>query len=266
MRQALAAVLRVAGNADPAALDEGLVRLLEALRRRDAAVLAAGAALDVADPVERLHDLFDELRALGQDVPRPRRAAPRRNPARSRSGRSRRRRSEGKRCRSPALCKSAFCSSDILKALGARPRSRARPEDSSYMNYLRRALQAPSTPFAGALRGADTGRRQETRSQGLNDVRVPDASRRLGSNRPPAGRRSNSATRPARSVPRSLRNARRLRDAECGNRRRETRLLPRPLPRAVARTCSWADMSFGSLVYATERPTRESAFPIDPGD
>ena len=118
--QALAAIFRIACDADPAALDQRLVGLLEAFRRGDAAVLVALAALDVADPIERLGDLLGEFRALGSAPLRRRRAAPRRSRAHWRSGRSRKRRSAGRRCRSPALCKSAWRSSGHPENCAAR--------------------------------------------------------------------------------------------------------------------------------------------------
>ena len=54
-------------EADPAAGGEIAVGLRETRRRGDAAVGVAGAALDVADAVERLEHLLAELRALAED-------------------------------------------------------------------------------------------------------------------------------------------------------------------------------------------------------
>src|SRR5262249_55243611 len=51
----------------PAALRIGLVGVPEAFRRRDAAVGIALAALDIADPVQRLQHLLAELRCLAED-------------------------------------------------------------------------------------------------------------------------------------------------------------------------------------------------------
>ena len=66
MGQALAAIFRIACDADPAALDQRLVGFLEAFRRGDAAVLVALAALHVADAIERLDDLLGEFRAFAE--------------------------------------------------------------------------------------------------------------------------------------------------------------------------------------------------------
>ncbi len=65
-RQALAAVGLIAGQTDPAALDQRLIGLLEAFRGRHAAVVMARAAFGVADAIERLDDLLDKLGAFGQ--------------------------------------------------------------------------------------------------------------------------------------------------------------------------------------------------------
>ena len=67
MRQALAAEFGIAGEADPAALDQRLIRLPEAGGRGHGAVIAPLAAFEVSDPVEGLNDLLDEFRALAQD-------------------------------------------------------------------------------------------------------------------------------------------------------------------------------------------------------
>ncbi len=64
--QALAAIVGIAGKADPAAVGEGLVGVLETFRRGDAAVLVTGAAFPVADPVERQQHLLGEATAFGQ--------------------------------------------------------------------------------------------------------------------------------------------------------------------------------------------------------
>src|SRR5690606_15627399 len=62
--QPLAAVLGGRGEARPAGLDVLAVRFLEPGRRRDHAALVPGAALAVADAVERREHLFGELRRL----------------------------------------------------------------------------------------------------------------------------------------------------------------------------------------------------------
>ena len=109
-RQALAAIVGIAGQANPSALDQRLVSLLEALGGGHAAVVMPLAALDVANAVERLNDLLDEFCALAQhrldNIDRRLGKAR----GRSRMSRSRTRRSAEKRCRSPALCKSASSS------------------------------------------------------------------------------------------------------------------------------------------------------------
>ena len=66
MRQALAAELLVAGETDPTALDQRLVGFLETLRRGDAAVGVALAALMIAAQVQRLDHFLDKLRPLRQ--------------------------------------------------------------------------------------------------------------------------------------------------------------------------------------------------------
>ena len=66
LRQALAAELRRRRDAHPAALGILPVGLLESLRRGDAAVVVAGAALLVAGAVDRLHHLFGELGRFAQ--------------------------------------------------------------------------------------------------------------------------------------------------------------------------------------------------------
>ncbi len=63
LRQALAAVLDVVGQARPAAFDELLIGLLEAGRRLHAG-LAPGTALGIADAVQRCQHLLTELRAF----------------------------------------------------------------------------------------------------------------------------------------------------------------------------------------------------------
>ncbi len=65
-RQALPAEFGRHRNADPAALDDLLVGILEAGRRGDAAVGVARAAFLVADAVERGEHLFAELGGLAQ--------------------------------------------------------------------------------------------------------------------------------------------------------------------------------------------------------
>ena len=65
-RQTLAAEGRIARQPDPSAFDQRLVGLLEALRGGHAAVVVAFAAFDVADAVQRLDNLLDELRALAE--------------------------------------------------------------------------------------------------------------------------------------------------------------------------------------------------------
>ena len=66
IRQALAAVFGRHGEPHPAALGEGLVRALEAWRRRDAPVVVATAALEIAGPVHGSQHLLAEFRALRQ--------------------------------------------------------------------------------------------------------------------------------------------------------------------------------------------------------
>jgi hypothetical protein len=66
LRKALAAILLGRGEGRPAALDELVPGLLEARRRRDAAVLVADAAFLVADPVQGRQHLGSEAAALGQ--------------------------------------------------------------------------------------------------------------------------------------------------------------------------------------------------------
>ena len=66
-RQALAAKFRRRRHADPAALDQVRISLAETLRRRDAAVGVARAALDVAAPIERGQHFGGELAGLGQN-------------------------------------------------------------------------------------------------------------------------------------------------------------------------------------------------------
>ena len=67
LRQALAAEFFRHRHADPAALDELAVGVLEAGRRGHAAVVVAGAAFLVADPVEGGEHLFGELAGFAQD-------------------------------------------------------------------------------------------------------------------------------------------------------------------------------------------------------
>jgi len=66
LRQALAAVLDVMGQAWPAAFDELLVGFLEAARGFDPR-LAPGAAFEVADTVQRGQYLFTKLGAFLED-------------------------------------------------------------------------------------------------------------------------------------------------------------------------------------------------------
>ena len=66
-RQTEAAKLLRYRNADPAALDQLPVGFLEALGRRDGAVIAPPAALPIADLVERREHVFAELGRLGED-------------------------------------------------------------------------------------------------------------------------------------------------------------------------------------------------------
>ena len=66
-RQALAAEFAGCRNSDPAAFDDLPVGILEALRRGHAAVGIAGAAFDVADPVERGEHVLAELGGLAED-------------------------------------------------------------------------------------------------------------------------------------------------------------------------------------------------------
>src|SRR3954469_19607317 len=65
--QALPAVFGRDRNAHPATVGILLVTFLEAGRRGDAAVSVALATLHVADAIERLHDLFGQLRGFLQD-------------------------------------------------------------------------------------------------------------------------------------------------------------------------------------------------------
>ena len=66
-RKSLAPIGGIAGKADPSALDQRLISLLEALGGGDAAIVMSLAAVDVANAVERLHDLLDEFRPFAQD-------------------------------------------------------------------------------------------------------------------------------------------------------------------------------------------------------
>ena len=66
-REALAAICGIARQPDPAALDQRLVGLFEALGGGHAAVIVALATLHVADAIERLDDLLDEFGAFAQD-------------------------------------------------------------------------------------------------------------------------------------------------------------------------------------------------------
>ena len=98
LRQALPAEFGRELQRVPAAFDELLVGLLEALRRRDLAVLP-GRAFLVAGPVERRQHFGGELRALVQDLLDQVRRGLARSPAASRSRRGRPARSARTACR-----------------------------------------------------------------------------------------------------------------------------------------------------------------------
>ena len=66
-RQALPAILRRRRQSEPAAFGHLFVGLLETLRRGNPTIVVADAALDIADPIERLQHLFAEFGSLGQD-------------------------------------------------------------------------------------------------------------------------------------------------------------------------------------------------------
>ncbi|MGY4484633.1 hypothetical protein ACVWWR_003824 [Bradyrhizobium sp. LM3.2] len=66
-RQTLAAELGRGRQAEPAALGDLLERVLEALRRGDAAVIGALAAFEIAHTIERLEHLFGELCGFAQN-------------------------------------------------------------------------------------------------------------------------------------------------------------------------------------------------------
>ena len=66
-RQALPAIFRRRRQAEPAALGDLLERGLEAFRRGHGAIVVTFAALEIADPVERLQHFFAELGGLAQD-------------------------------------------------------------------------------------------------------------------------------------------------------------------------------------------------------
>ena len=66
-RQTLAAELARRGDADPAALHDLSVGVLEALGRGHAAVVVAGAALDVANAIERGKYVFAEFSGFAEN-------------------------------------------------------------------------------------------------------------------------------------------------------------------------------------------------------
>ena len=66
-RQALPAIFRRRRQTEPAAFGDLLEGFLEAFRRGHAAVVMAGAALEIADAIERLQHFFGELGGLAQD-------------------------------------------------------------------------------------------------------------------------------------------------------------------------------------------------------
>ena len=129
-RQALAAELGRRRNAHPAAFGVLLVGGLEAVRRGDAAVGVARAALLVADAIERLHHLLAELGGFRQDRLDRRRARRRQSPAGCCSARSGRRRSGETASRRRAPCRSA------------------RESPSAFANRCRRSLAPGDRPVA----------------------------------------------------------------------------------------------------------------------
>ena len=141
MRQALAAELLVAGEADPTALDQRLVGFLETLRRGDAAVGVALAALDDRRSGSAAGPLPRQTSPPPSAPPRRCRSARRRIRAHWRISHSRRRHSAGIMCRSPALCKSACCSSASWKRVAPDP-PRARSALRFIYELYRSALQA----------------------------------------------------------------------------------------------------------------------------
>ena len=66
-RQPLPAIFRRRRQSEPAALGDLLEGFLEAFRGGDAAVVMAGAALEIAGAVERLQHLFGQFRGFRQD-------------------------------------------------------------------------------------------------------------------------------------------------------------------------------------------------------
>ncbi len=66
-RQSLPAIFGRSREAEPAALGHLLERFLETFRGGHPAVIMAGAALQIADAIERLQYLFAQFRSLGQN-------------------------------------------------------------------------------------------------------------------------------------------------------------------------------------------------------
>jgi len=66
-RQALPAIFRRRGQAQPAAFGDLLVGLLEAFRRRHAAVVVPGAAFEIACAIEWLQHFLGEFGGLAQN-------------------------------------------------------------------------------------------------------------------------------------------------------------------------------------------------------